>query len=67
MFLLLENCALFVKHGMVYIANFEHVEDKNVKIFLVNGTNTVSLQDVKLHNLPENIEKWNNMYSFDVL
>ena len=50
------NCALFTKYEMVYIANFENIENANVKIFIINETNFVYLQDINLQNLPENIQ-----------
>ena len=44
---------------MVYLANFENVDKKKVKLFIFNGTNLVSLQDdITIQNLPENVSKW---------
>ena len=64
MFLLLGTSVLFVKYGMVYIANFEYVEQSTVKIFLVNGTSMNFLQDIIFQTLPENLKNWFNAHAF---
>ena len=60
---------LFVKYGMVYLANFQKIEDKIVQIFVFIETKLIHLQEVKIQNLPDNVQMYTEFskLTFDVL
>ena len=41
---------------MVYLANFQNIEDKSVQIFILIGTEFIRLQEVNLQNLPDDVK-----------
>ena len=60
---------MFVKYGIVYLANFENVRQKIVSIYVLKGTNLAYLQDITFETLPNILKDVTEagFLSFDII
>ena len=47
---------MFVRYEMIYLANFQNIEERSVQIFILIGTRLIHLQGVNLENLPDDVK-----------